>query len=157
MVSEDDTRRPKQCRQINSWVKPFRKSRGGIFFILCLHPNSYVYTPEFFLMLCRNGFTVTQMGYRRNPRSNKNSAPMSISALVVAFVTFVFGLCFVYLWRHLSKTQDQGTTQPRSKQTKTEAEIASSHWWRKWWYTSNQLETTIRERYNTCYREAGLI
>ena len=114
-------------------------------------------TPEFFLMLCRNGFTVTQMGYRRNPRSNENSAPMSISALVVAFVTFVFGLCFVYLWRHLSKTQDQGTTQPRSKQTKTEAEIASSHWCRKWWYTSNQLETTIRERYNTCYREAGLI
>ena len=54
-------------------------------------------TPEFFLMLCRNGFTVTQMGYRRNPRSNENSAPMSISALVVAFVTFVFGLCCVYL------------------------------------------------------------
>ena len=35
------TRRPKKCRQIDSWVKPLQKSALGIFFIFCLHPNSH--------------------------------------------------------------------------------------------------------------------
>ena len=69
------------------------------------------------------------MVYRYNPQSKENSSPMSISAPVVAFVIFVLGLCFVYLWRHISKAR----------------------------YISNQLETTIQERYHTCNREAGLI
>ena len=114
-------------------------------------------TPEFFLLLYPIGFTVASMIPFLNRRSKENSSRMSISALVVAFATFVFGLCFVYLWRHMSKTQHQGTTQPRSKQTKTEAKIASSHWCRKGWYMSNQLETTIQERCHTLDREAGLI
>ena len=54
-------------------------------------------TPEFFLLLYQTGFTVASMIPFLNRRSKENSSPMSISALVVAFVTFVFGLCFVYL------------------------------------------------------------
>ena len=54
-------------------------------------------TPEFFLLPYQTGFTVASMIPFLNRRSKENSSPMSISALVVAFVTFVFGLCFVYL------------------------------------------------------------
>ena len=39
MVSEDSTRRQKNCRQIVFCVNPVPKSRGGIFSIFCLHPT----------------------------------------------------------------------------------------------------------------------
>ena len=45
MVSEDGTRRQKNCRQIVFWVNPVPKSRGGIFFIFCLHPNIDIEMP----------------------------------------------------------------------------------------------------------------
>ena len=42
------------------------------------------------------------MGYRYNPRSKENSSWMAISALVVAFVTFVLFICDVtYLRRNI--------------------------------------------------------
>ena len=58
------------------------------------------------------------MGYRRNPRSNENSAPMSISALVVAFVTFVLFICDVTYLRRKIKEQrnlDQNKQKLRLK------------------------------------------
>ena len=46
-VNEDGTRRQKNCCQIVFWVNSMLKSRGGKFFIFCLHPiNVYEHGPK---------------------------------------------------------------------------------------------------------------
>ena len=80
-----------------------------------------------------------------------------LSAVAVAFATIVFGLRFVFLWRHISKTQLQDTTQPWSKQTKTEAKTASDHWCRdghRCWILLTQRVITVPHLSD---READLI